>query len=152
MSKNIATSGFYLPLPNSSHEKKAYWFQFDYTDASGTYTLGLPAGTFVEDVVTQVQPSADFDATSVSLKIGDGDDDDGYMTNAQIALTTAATATAPVFKHSAAQSNPYQRGKLYAADDTLDFTWVVGTGGTKGRLVGYVKYSVPGLVDRIPSS
>lgn len=114
-------------------------FELNYDAASGTFTIPVKAGTFVHKVVTVVKTA--FNATSPALTVGDGDDADGYLTSVNVALATAGTGTAPAVKDSSGIANPYQFGKYYAADDTIDFAWTQGTSGTAGVLKGYVVMS-----------
>lgn len=114
-------------------------FELNYDAPAGTYTIPVKAGTFVDYIATVVTTA--FNATSPSLKVGDGSDDDGFGDNTDIALATAATATTPAIKLSRNSSNPYANGKYYAADDTIDFVFDPGTSGTAGVLKGFVVMS-----------
>lgn len=111
-------------------------FQLDYATPSGTYTIPVPAGYKV-DQVNCVTTQA-FNGTTPSLKIGDGDDDDGYLDNTDLAITVARTVTVPAEKLSRNSANPYANGKTYDVDDTIDFTWVKAADGTAGVLKGEV--------------
>lgn len=112
-------------------------FQLDYNTPSGTYTIPVPAGYKVDQVNTVVTQA--FDGTP-TLKIGDGDDDDGYLDNTDIAPGTARSVTTPAEKLSRNGGNPYANGKTYDVDDTIDLTWVKGTAPTMGVLKGCVVF------------
>lgn len=112
-------------------------FQLDYASPTGTYSITVPAGYAVKEIVTVVTEV--FDATTPSLTIGDGSDAAGYMDNTDIALGTAATATTPALKNSRNSLNPYANGKYYATADTVDFAWDDGTSGTTGVLKGWIE-------------
>ena len=114
-------------------------FELTYSDNLATYTVPVKAGMFVHSVGVVVKTA--FNATSPALKVGDGDDDDGYLDNTDVALATAATATVPAVKLSRNSGNPYANGKYYAADDTIDFVFDPGTTGTTGLLKGFVVLS-----------
>ena len=64
-------------------------FQIDFNTPSGTYAVPVPAGYMVDDILTVVSQVCD---GSPTLKIGDGDDDDGYLTSAVIALSMSIGA------------------------------------------------------------
>lgn len=114
------------------------FFELNYDDASGTYTIPVKKGTFVHEVATVVQTACDGTPT---LKVGDGDDDDGFLVSTDIAPATAATVTTPAIKASTAIANPYRYGKYYSVEDTIDFIWVKGTSPTAGKIKGYVVMS-----------
>lgn len=111
-------------------------FQLGFDTPTGTYTIPVPAGTFVHVVGTVV--SEVFDATTPTLTVGDGDDVDGYLDNTDIALGTALTVTTPAVKLAEDGGNPYANGKYYPTADTIDFIWDDGTSGTTGQLKGFV--------------
>lgn len=110
------------------------------TFAAGTYTLTVPKGCRVTDVVVWVGEA--FNGTAPTIKIGDGDDDDGYFTSANIAPATAATVTAPAIRHSSngAVTNAnttaaaFLGGKYYPDGDTIDVIYAFTTQGTTGKL------------------
>lgn len=114
-------------------------FEIAYTDNGATYTVPVKAGMFVDKVVTVVKTA--FNATSPSLIVGDGDNTSGFLANSDVALATAATGSTPAIKDSSKLSNAFAAGKYYAADDTIDFTFAPGTGGTAGVLKGFVQLS-----------
>ena len=109
-----------------------------YNDAAGTYTIPVQAGSLV--LRGGVVVITAFDGTGAALKTGDGTDDDGFIDNTDIDLTTAATGATPAVKLFSASSNPYAAGKYYAADDTLDFVFAPGTTATTGRLIAFVEF------------
>lgn len=113
-------------------------FQLDFNDPAGTYAIcPVRPGQIVIDVCTNVRTA--FNATSPTATIGDAATPAGYLTNANIALATAATPTTPAVKRSIAIGGTYAAGKVYSAADTVNLTWNPGAGGTAGRLVGYVE-------------
>lgn len=114
-------------------------FELVYNDATGTYTIPVKSGTFVKELGVCVLTA--FDATSPTLTAGDGDDASGYIANANITWTPAPAAGAAQIVSSIRNSNDYQYGKYYRADDTIDFAWNLGTSGTTGVLKGYVVMS-----------
>lgn len=105
--------------------------QLDYASITGTYSVPVPGGYFVDRVDTVV--SEVFDGTP-ALTIGDGDDADGYQDNTDLALGTALSVTTPAVKLSRNAGNPYANGKYYPTDDTIDFAWTKGTSPTTGVL------------------
>lgn len=109
-----------------------------YSDAAGAYTIPVQAGTLVLRGGVVVLTA--FDGTGVSLKVGDGTDDDGFIDNTDIDLTTAETDGTPAVKLFSASSNPYAAGKLYNVDDTIDFTFAPGTSATAGKLFAFVEF------------
>lgn len=114
-------------------------FRLDYSDPKATYTIPVKKGYIVKEVATNVITA--FNATSPSLAVQDGDASNGYLQNSDVALGTAATGSTPAVKNSTAIANAFQHGKTYQADDTIDFVFDPGTGGTAGELVGYVRFS-----------
>lgn len=121
----------------SSHGEFIQLAQVIYSMASDTYTFDIPAGTLVQEVFAVVTEACDGTPT---LKIGDGDDDDGFLTSAIIAPGTALTVTAPALKrsYSATSATAYEFGKYYPTADTLDCVWVKGTSPTTGKIIiGY---------------
>jgi hypothetical protein len=116
-------------------------FQIDKNNPSGTYTLcPVPAGYIVTEVATVVTEVCDGTPT---LKIGDDDDDDGYLVSTDIAPGTAQTATTPAVKRATAIANPYRYGKYYATAGAVKGVWVKGTNPTTGIIRGYVVMTNP---------
>lgn len=107
--------------------------QIDYLTPTGNYDIAAPAGyeiTQIRTVVTQA-----FDGTP-NLTIGDATDAAGYLTNANLALATAATASTPAVKTASGtgSANAYANGKYLTADGLVRFTWTKGTSPTTGVL------------------
>lgn len=113
-------------------------WQLSFDDATGTgttYSIPVPAGGVVLDVIAVVTQICD---GSPTLTIGDGDDVDGYLTSANIAPGTALSVTVPAVHRSTGIANPYQFGKYYPTADTIDFIWTKGTSPTTGQIKGFV--------------
>lgn len=136
-------------------------FQIKWSDdgttalSSQTFTIPVKAGTFVHKVGTFVSEAFTTSGANASLKVGDGSDDDGYLTTAQIALQTIdttitlsdidgvidRTAATPAVR-SAATQNTYCNGKYYSVDDTIDFVFVAAaSGATAGCVKGFIVVS-----------
>lgn len=109
-------------------------FALDYTVATGSYNLPVPAGYYVEDVSTVVTTA--FDGTP-AITIGDSTTAAGYLTSANVALATAATASTPAVKRSSGIANTYQFGKRYSTADNIVIAWTQGTSPTTGVLKGF---------------
>ena len=115
------------------------WVELLVTDPAGTYTLPVKAGQMVLTTQSGSVVATVFDG-SPTLTVGDGSDVDGYQDNTDIALGTAATATTPAVKLFSNSSNPYANGKLYLANDTIDWIWDPAA-ATTGRYLCYVALS-----------
>lgn len=116
--------------------------ELGYDDANGTYQVPVEAGTLVENV-WGVTITA-FNGTGASLNISDSDSASTYyLTNANLALTVAATTTTPAIKNASVTgaANGYGNGKYYAAAGNINFVFVASTSGTPttGRFLGFVK-------------
>lgn len=115
-------------------------FELDWNDASGTYKIPIEAGGIVRDVATVVTTA--FDGTNPTLNISDSDSATTYyLTNANIALATAATTTSPAVKTATVtgSANGYANGKYYGAAGSVNLVWVAATATpTAGRLLGYL--------------
>ena len=112
------------------------WCELLVTDPAGTYTLPVKAGQGVLGSQSFSQVVTVFDG-SPTLTIGDGSDVDGYLDNTDIALGTAASATVPAVKLFSAGGQPYAAGKVYRADDTIDWIWDPAA-ATTGKVQFYV--------------
>lgn len=113
-------------------------FALTYADASGTYTVPIPAGTFVKEIGTFVSEAFTTSGSNASLEIGDGSAAAGYMATTDTVLQTIDTVTT---KASGA-GETYATGKYYPTADTIDFAFVkASAGATAGKVVGYVQYS-----------
>jgi len=113
-------------------------FQLSKDDPTGTYSIPVPAGTFVHEVATNVAEVCDGTPT---LTAGDTSDVDGYLTSAQIAPGTAGSVTTPEVIRASSVANPYRYGKYYAVAGTVDFIWTKGTSPTTGQIKGFVQMS-----------
>lgn len=105
------------------------------TDASATHTIPVKSGTWVLFVGSRVTVA--HDVNDGTLIIGDGDDTSGYLTNANIAKGTLPAVGAAQIQSNHRNSNDYQYGKYYTADDNIDFGWTIGT-DTVGVIKGFV--------------
>lgn len=113
-------------------------FCLTYADASGTYTIPLPAGTFVHNIGTFVSEAFTTSGSNASLEIGDGDGASGYMATTDTVLQTIDTVVTLASGAGEAKAT----GDYYPTDDTLDFTFVAATAGaTAGKVVGWVRLS-----------
>lgn len=105
---------------------------------SQTFTIPVAAGTFVQEVGVFVSEAFTTGGANASLKIGDGDDDDGFLTTAAVALQTIDTVTTL----ASASSTAYATGKYYSVDDTIDFVFVAAaSAATAGCVKGFVVLS-----------
>ena len=83
--------------------------------------VNLPAGIVVHDVKSRVITAF---TTAVTLKIGDGTDDEGFLTTTIVAPQTAVTTG--IYKGMVDEgSTTYAGGICYLAGDALD----IGVGG-----------------------
>lgn len=112
----------------------------NYDAPAATYPVPVKGGQLCKGTASVVRVA--FDATTPTLTIGDGHDVDGYADNTDLALATALSDTTPAVKLSINSSNPYANGKYYPADDTIDYVWSPGTGGTTGRFLSWVQYGM----------
>lgn len=119
-------------------------FQIKWSDdgstalASQTFTIPVKAGTFVQEVGIFVSEAFTTSGSNASLKIGDGVDDDGFLTVAATAIQTIDTVTTL----ASASSTAYATGKYYSVDDTIDFVFVAATAGASaGCVKGFVVLS-----------
>lgn len=111
--------------------------KINYDDATGTYSIPVKAGQMVLGGGVVILTA--FNGSGAALTVGDGDDADGYIDTTDIDVTTARTAATPAVKLFEDSSNPYANGKLYVADDTVDFAFTQGTTATTGALVAYIE-------------
>ena len=114
-------------------------FQLNYNDVAGTYRIPVKKGTFVHTLGVVVQEA--FNGTTPTVKIGDGDDDDGYLDSADIAPATAGSVTVPAVKLTEDGGNPYANGKYYATEDTVDVVFSPAADGSTGILKGFIVLS-----------
>lgn len=85
--------------------------------------FAIPAGYFVDWVAIKITTAW---TASVTLTMGDGDDVDGWLTNALSAPQTDDD-TLGIFAKSVGQDTIYALGKFYAAADNID---IVAAGAT----------------------
>lgn len=119
----------------AEHGVTAIHFELLATDATGTYTIPVKSGTFVLFVGTRVCVA--HDVNDGTLIVGDGDDTSGYLANANIAKGTLPAVGAAQIQSNIRNSNDYQYGKYYTANDNIDFGWTKGT-DTVGLIKGFV--------------
>jgi len=142
----------YLPPPDEilaiGRTPTVVHFSFDSNDASGTYTIPVKAGMFVHAVCTFVSEAFTTSGNNAALNIGDGGSASGYLATTDTVLQTIDTAVTT----AAAGGEAYAGGKYYSADDTIDLVFLAAnTGGTAGKVVGYVVLSSVRL-DGIPAA
>ncbi len=111
-------------------------------DPKGDYKVPAPKGCWSRAVETVTITACD--GAGAALKVGDEDDDDGYLQAGDTAVATAATDGTPAVKRAAASARPYANGKSYhAADKNVIFDWDPGTGATTGKVRGVVDLVYP---------
>ena len=131
---NLVLPGFTDPKPVGQNEITLA-FGLDYSLPTGNYTLPVPAGYAVANLGTIV--TTVFDG-SPTLTVGDSTTAAGYLSNANVALGTAATAGTPAVKKASANGGAYANGKLYYTADSIILAWTKGTSPTTGVLKGWV--------------
>lgn len=101
----------------------------------------------VVDLQWQVTERFDDDSitssTSVQLTIGDGDDVDGFADNTDLSPDDTDTHPQSARLDS---TQPYQGGKIYEADDTIDLQ-ITGAAPTESGQMEVVLFYVQGLDD-----
>lgn len=102
-------------------------------DTSPATAIKVYNGTRVIAVLVEITEVFDGDAT---ITAGDGDDADGYMTDAEIGSDAVG------IESSWGGAQPYAAGKRYTADDTIDIT-IASTTGTTGKCKVHVLYLPP---------
>jgi len=109
------------------------------TAAAGVYTISVPAGCLIQEVSAVITEA--FNGTAPLIKIGDPDDDDGYLTSAIIAPATALTTTAPAVKrsYSATSATAFEFGKYYPTASTINVDYALTTASTTGKCIIVVK-------------
>jgi hypothetical protein len=123
---------------------------FTETTGAGTYTgsVTVPAGATILDI--QVQSTALWTAaTSATLKVGDGTDDDGWYTGVNLKATDLLVGEVIRFSSTGGKEGVYlvtSTGLLsasYCASDTVvsGIVTTVGTTGSAGRTRLIVIYS-----------
>lgn len=122
---------------------------FTETAGAGTYTgtVAMPAGSYLIDV--QVHGIALWTAaTSASLKVGDGADDDGFFTATNLKATDLLAGEANTIEHPGGLAGAYiasEQRVLYSstARSVIGVVTTVGGSGTAGRTHMVVIYAVP---------
>jgi hypothetical protein len=123
-------------------------FSLQYDDASGTYTVPVPAGTFVHEIGTFVSEAFTTSGANAALTIGDGGAATGFMASTDTVLQTIDTVTTL----ASGAGETYATGKYYPTADTIDFAFTpAASGATAGKVVGFVIMSNVKL-DGIPSA
>lgn len=113
-------------------------FSLQYDDADGTYTIPLPAGTFVHNIGTFVSEAFTTSGANASLAVqGNGASAD-YMATTDTVLQTIDTVTTLASGAGEASAT----GKYYPTATTLDFVFVpAASGATAGKVIGWAKLS-----------
>lgn len=106
--------------------------EIKHNSPAGAYYIDVAPHTIVTDVVTNVTEA--FNGGGASLKAGDEDDDDGYLTTAHTAIATAATVTTPAIKRSSKENGAFTAGKYYPNGGRIMFTFAPGTSPSTGVL------------------
>lgn len=113
-------------------------FSLQYDDASGTYTIPLPAGTFVHEIGTFVSQAFTTSGSNASLAIQSNGASADYMATTDTVLQTIDTVTTLASGAGEASAT----GKYYATATTLDFVFVAASAGaTAGKVIGWVLLS-----------
>jgi hypothetical protein len=106
-----------------------------------TYTIQIAPvkkGTLVQNVYMVVETA---EGVAIDAEVGDGDDPDGYIDGAvvAVALNTPALYVGNGAFNDAGNS---AKGKLYAADDTIDMVIANSSGSTYALDSGKIKLIV----------
>lgn len=113
-------------------------FSLQYNDAAGTYTIPIPAGTFVHGGGTFVSQAFTTSGANASLTAGDSGSATSYMDTTDTVLQTIDTTFTPF--SGAGETNA--TGKYYPTATNLSFVFVpAASGATAGKVVGWVKMS-----------
>jgi hypothetical protein len=118
-------------------------------DTTYTGSVDLPAGSTILDI--QLQSTALWDdGTSATMKVGDGDDDDGFYTGVDLTATDLLVDEVIRFESTGGVEGAYivaATGELNSYDPAArTITGVVTTGGqdgTAGRTRMLVVYTCP---------
>jgi hypothetical protein len=104
----------------------------NYDDSNPTDTLfEVPANCLVFDILVNVRTAF---TANVTGTLGDGDDADGFMDAAAVALDATG------FKSMRQDAQPYSAGKIYAAKDTIDLKIGGSTDPVAGAVDIYLVY------------
>lgn len=113
-------------------------FAITYADATGTFRINVPAGTFVKEIGTFVSQAFTTSGSNASLSIGDSSSATNYMATNDVVLETIDTVTTKA--SGAGETNA--TGKYYSSADYILLTFTAATAGaTAGKVLGYVTYS-----------
>jgi hypothetical protein len=123
---------------------------FTETAGAGTYTgsVALPAGATLFDIIVNGVSLWDA-ATSATLKVGDGSDDDGYYTGVNLKATDLLAGESLSFALAGGKAGAYiansQVSPRYSATARTISVVVttVGGSGTAGRTRALVMWAVP---------
>lgn len=124
-------------------------------DGAGTYTaeVAVPAGATIHDIIINAV-ALWAAASSAAMKVGDGDDDDGYFTDVNLKATDLLAGESISFSHQGGQGGAYFVGTnthvapRYSATARTISGVVTSVGaGTTGRTRMTVVYSLPGNIE-----